>query len=116
MADLKNLHTHMKGGRVCVNGTVYDIGMDSIARDVKPEDAKKMLKSKAWKPAKPMPEEPQQAEEKDEGEDRDGMPAEPNEFMDIDILKKMADNLDVPYGRNIGKSKLVERIKDAMGE
>lgn len=48
MADLINLYRHMKGKAVFVNGTLYQIDEDGIARDVSEGDANKLLQNKAW--------------------------------------------------------------------
>jgi hypothetical protein len=50
--DLRNLLPHKANTKVLVNGTVYDIDKDGIAKDVKDEDAKKMLQSAHWDLAK----------------------------------------------------------------
>jgi hypothetical protein len=48
MPDLVNLLDHMKGKGVCVNGTIYQIDAEGIARDVSDNDAQKLLASRNW--------------------------------------------------------------------
>lgn len=48
--DLQNMLKHMQNQSVLVNGTRYQIDGDGIVRNVKPEDARKLLKNKAaWR-------------------------------------------------------------------
>jgi len=46
--DLRNKLTHMHGMSVNVNGTRYAILPDGVARDIKDDDAKKLLQNDAW--------------------------------------------------------------------
>lgn len=189
--ELRNLSSHMRGKVVLTNGTKYAIDEKGIAKNVTPEDAKKMLAGADWRlvkasDSKKVASIPDGANEKmrsmledaeaeierledrleksmdeierlqgelekhlvggqdfeaeierlqgelekhlvDGGQDSpllsdDGQPItdvagdspEPNESMDIDELKAMADKLSVSYGPKIGSSLLVERIKEAM--
>lgn len=48
--DLLNVLDHKRGTRVAVNGKVYEIGADGVARDVEQEHADKLLQNaKVWK-------------------------------------------------------------------
>lgn len=46
--DLVNLHRHMLGRSVLVNGTLYQIDQEGIVRGVPEADAAKLLQNKAW--------------------------------------------------------------------
>lgn len=48
MADLVNLLDHMRGKGVLVNGTIYPIDAEGIAKNVSEEDAAKLLGSDKW--------------------------------------------------------------------
>ena len=126
--DLQNMHKHMKGQSVSVNGNVYAIDMKGIAHKVKAKDAEKLMKGKAWdvvgsepdetespfldddgKPVtEPEPESEPELEPHPELEMTEGEPE-----MDIKELKAMADELNVSYGPNIGAALLQERIEKA---
>jgi uncharacterized membrane protein len=187
MVDLVNLLEHKRGTRVLVNGTVYDIGEDGIARGVANSDADKMLQnSKVWKifdankvkilrqevkkasrgkmqlvssagpvprldesgspmdpdfasyerpdpapkqqakPAEPqaVPESPKA--EATEEEEVDGEQAEtagevddwpdPDEAMELDYLREMAEAYEVKFTARTGKKTLCRRIHAAMYE
>lgn len=191
MVDLVNLLEHKRGTRVLVNGTVYDIGEDGIARGVANSDADKMLQnSRVWKifdpkkvkilreeakkaargkiqlvssegliekadkpgdpmdpemaiynrpdpspgssqrEAKPVPEIPEsskaQAAPEEEEEEVSGEPAEaaeepaewpdPDEAMDVEYLREMAEAYEVKFTARTGKKTLVRRIHAAMYE
>jgi len=48
--DLLNLLDHKKNTRVLVNGTIYVIGPDGVAKDIKDDDAAKLLQNdRVWK-------------------------------------------------------------------
>lgn len=48
--DLLNVLDHKRGTRVAVNGKVYEIGMDGVAKGVEQEHADKLLQNaKVWK-------------------------------------------------------------------
>jgi hypothetical protein len=116
--DFKNLLKHMRGKAAVINGTRYEVGLDGFVHDVKPEDAEKMLVCwKEWEPVGALPppsvDEDEPEETVDEPNDE---PDGPDESMDIDVLKEMADELEVSYGPNIGKALLVERIKEALAK
>lgn len=48
MADLLNVLVHMRNKAVLVNGTVYQIDSNGIAKDVSDTDAEKLLRNRAW--------------------------------------------------------------------
>ena len=118
--DLRNKLTHMHGMSVNVNGTRYAILPDGVARDIKDDDAKKLLQNEAWSiytqrqpvagqtiPA-PAPE-PKKAPVEDESEWPD-----PDESMDIDYLREMADAYEVKYTIRSAKATLIKHIMMAM--
>ena len=123
--DLRNKLTHMHGMSVNVNGTRYAILPDGVARDIKDDDAKKLLQNEAWSiytqrqpvagqtvkklsiPA-PAPE-PKKAPVEDESEWPD-----PDESMDIDYLREMADAYEVKYTIRSAKATLIKHIMAAM--
>jgi len=118
--DLRNKLTHMHGMSVNVNGTRYAILPDGVARDIKDDDAKKLLQNEAWsiytqrQPVKklsipaPAPE-PKKAPVEDESEWPD-----PDESMDIDYLREMADAYEVKYTIRSAKATLIKHIMAAM--
>lgn len=54
MPDLLNVLEHKKNSKVLVNGTIYDIGPEGVAKDVADEDAMKLLQNdRVWKPHDP---------------------------------------------------------------
>ena len=140
--DLRNKLTHMHGMSVNVNGTRYAILPDGVARDIKDDDAKKLLQNDAWSiytqrqpvagqtiPA-PAPEPPKKSEEsekafvgapkaledpeeEDAGEDESEWP-DPDKEMDIDYLREMADAYEVKYTIRSAKATLIKHIMMAM--
>ena len=49
MPDLQNTLAHAANTTVTVNGTKYEIDGSGVARDVDPDDAKRLLKGTAWR-------------------------------------------------------------------
>lgn len=78
------------------------------------EEILRLQKELADRPAEGGKDSPLLADDGQPITDGAGGSPEPNESMDIDELKAMADKLDVSYGPNIGNELLVERIKEAM--
>jgi hypothetical protein len=56
--DLWTRHSHKAGKSIMVNGNVYPIGDDCIVRDVKAEDAEKLLGNASWMNAEDKPANP----------------------------------------------------------
>ena len=113
--DLRNKLTHMHGMSVNVNGTRYAILPDGVARDIKDDDAKKLLQNEAWsiytqrQPVKKLSIPAPAPEPKDESEWPD-----PDESMDIDYLREMADAYEVKYTIRSAKAILIKHIMMAM--
>ena len=125
--DLKTELNHMRGKSIRVNGTVYEIGLDATIRDIPEEDGEKVVKGKYWdlyiledeeelKGTKEKIEDPviDDNEEEEDGEDEGGSTESELEEMSMDELKKLADDLEISYGGNIGKQLLIERIIEAQ--
>ena len=134
--DLRNKLTHMHGMSVNVNGTRYAILPDGVARDIKDDDAKKLLQNDAWSiytqrqpvagqtiPA-PAPEPPKKSKEPEEAfvkapealedpEEESDWP-DPDEEMDINYLREMADAYEVKYTIRSAKATLIKHIMAAM--
>jgi len=139
--DLRNKLTHMHGMSVNVNGTRYAILPDGVARDIKDDDAKKLLQNDAWSiytqrqpvvgqtiPA-PVPEPPKKSEEpekafveapealedpeEEDSEEESDWP-DPDEEMDIDYLREMADAYEIKYTIRSAKATLIKHIMAAM--
>lgn len=100
MADLLNLLEHKKNTKVLVNGTVYDIGPDGVARNVAEPDAAKLLQNlRVWKIYDPKKAKALKAKAKKEargkmqllGSDGPiGLPDKPGDPMDpsLDVYKR----------------------------
>jgi len=124
--DMQNCLDHMRGGSVNVDGTVYRIGEDGVARGVAEKDAAVLAQNKsAWrilktsvnvverKPARsakvqeveisPMPMEIDPEEWPD-----------PTEEMDLEYLQRMADAYQVSYVARTTKARLIRDIMQAM--
>lgn len=122
--DVQSLHEHMKGQKILVNGTSYEIGADGIARGVKEDDAKKLLSMAAsWrkpvvrsavpesKTVAPVALEAEKTPPAGEAEWPD-----PEESMELPFLQQMAKAYDVKFDDKTTKKTLVKRIRDAMYE
>lgn len=100
MADLLNLLEHKKNTKVLVNGTVYDIGPDGVARNVAEPDAAKLLQNlRVWKIFDPKKAKALKAKAKKEAKGKMqllgadgpiGMPDKPGDPMDpnLDVYKR----------------------------
>lgn len=122
MVRVRNKHEHMKGRQVLVNGNRYLLNEDGEV-DVDEADALKMRvgeRDSAWRavdgkaapkkqPVKKAPP-PEPVEEEDEGDEE--WP-EPDEDMDIEYLREMADAYEVDYTSRTRASTLVKRINEA---
>lgn len=122
--DVQSLHDHLKGQKILVNGTSYDIGADGIARNVKEDDAKKLLSmASSWrkpvvrsavpesKAVAPVAMETEKTPPAGEAEWPD-----PEESMELPFLQQMAKAYDVKFDDKTTKKTLVKRIRDAMYE
>ena len=137
--DLKSKLGHMANSSVSVNGTVYEVGSDLVARNVSEADAIKLLKNpEAWQPhaerspvgAAPPPKEPEKESDLDPEKEKEGTGLledkgdeakpepwpEPSEDMKIEYLREMAEAHDVDFDEGTKPKTLVKRLKKAMYE
>lgn len=134
--DLQCLQDHMRGQKFLVEGNVYTVDQDGIARGIKEADAAELLKMPAsWrKPRTPVAAKGKEADvtipsmesaviaaEQRKMADTPAAPEaeewpDPDDSMELDYLQKMADAYEVKYDAKTTKKTLVKRIREAMYE
>jgi hypothetical protein len=126
---VRNTLDHKAGTSILVNGTRYQIGKDGIVQDVSEEDAAKLgvdQPGRPWRsvkdrtpapeapPPPPPPMESELAEEELAEEELEEEWPEPEEDMDIEYLREMAEAYEVNWTSRMKASTLVKRIKEAQ--